>query len=118
MLPLLVKRNITYIVLFLYLPCKGVHIKLLFMTDKKIADLSDKELLQQMNKLRNGKIIDSLIIGFSMGVVVYSAVNGFNIFTLSPFLIVYLIVKNSKNNKILEGEIKKEMESRRLTKKI
>ena len=74
--------------------------------------MSSHELLIEIKKIKTRKIVDAVIIGFSFGVMIFSAVkNGFNFFTFFPLLVVYLIVKNSKNDKILQNEIEKELEA-------
>lgn len=85
------------------------------MKPENLTELSDQELLQKINKIRSNRIIDGVIIGFTLGVVVYSAVkNGFGFFTFFPLLLTYIIARNSKNNKILEKEIQRELGSRNL----
>lgn len=85
------------------------------MKSENLTELSDQELLQKINKIRSNRIIDGVIIGLTLGVVVYSAVkNGFGFFTFFPLLLTYIIARNSKNNKILEKEIQRELGSRNL----
>lgn len=85
------------------------------MKPENLTELSDQELLQKVNKIRSNRIIDAVIIGFTIGVVIYSAVkNGFGFFTFFTLLLTYIIVRNSKNNKILEKEIQRELGSRNL----
>ena len=86
------------------------------MKPKNLTELSDQELSQKMKSLKTTKIIDALLIGFTIGIVIYSAVkNGFGFFTFFPLIITYAIVKNSANNKILENEIQNELKSRNLS---
>ena len=83
------------------------------MTPENLTDLNDQQLSQKLKTLKSNKIIDAVIIGVTIGIVVYSAVNnGFAFFTFFPLIITYVIVRNSKNNKILENEIEKELQSR------
>ena len=85
------------------------------MESGNLAQLSNEELLKKLKNLKTSKIVDALMIGFTIGIVAYSAVkNGFGFFTFFPLLLTYVIVRNSKNNKILEKEIQKEMASRNL----
>lgn len=85
------------------------------MKSENLTELSDQELLQRINKIRSNRIIDAVIIGFTIGVVIYSAVkNGFGFFTFFPLLLTYIIARNSKNSKILEKEMQKELGSRNL----
>lgn len=84
------------------------------METKNLSELSDQELLQKNKKIKKSKIIDATIIGMTIGIFIYSVVkNGFGFFTFFPLIIGYLIIKNSKNNKILEKEIHKEIKSRK-----
>jgi len=83
------------------------------MKSEDLSNLSNKELLQQLKKLKNNKIIDATLIGFTIGIVVYSAVkNGFGFFTFFPLILTYIVVRNLKNTKILEIEIQKELDNR------
>jgi Na+-translocating ferredoxin:NAD+ oxidoreductase RnfD subunit len=85
------------------------------MKSENLTELSEKELLQKIKTIKNNKIIDATIIGFTIGIAVYSAVkNGLGFFTFFPLLLAYVIVRNSTNNKILEKEIQKELKSRNL----
>lgn len=85
------------------------------METKKLIDLSDKELLKKIKEIKNDKIIGAIIIGFTVGIAIYSAVNkGLDFSTFFPLLLAYFMVKNSSNNKLLEIEIEREIESRNL----
>ncbi len=85
------------------------------MKPQNLTEFSDQEILKKRKNLKTNKIIDATIIGMTFGVFFYSAVkNGFGFFTFFPLIIGYLIIKNSKNNKILEKEIQKEITSRNL----
>ncbi|NNT72394.1 FUSC family protein [Flavobacterium sp. IMCC34852] len=87
------------------------------MNTQNLADLSDLELLEKIKTIKTNKRIDAVIVGFTLGIVIYSAVkNGFGFFTFFPLLITYVIVRNSANNKILEQEIQKELKSRNVNK--
>ena len=79
------------------------------MKPKNLTEFSDQEILQKRKNLKTNKIIDASIIGVTIGIFFYSLVkNGFEFFTFFPLIIGYLIIKNSKNNEILENEIHKE----------
>ena len=85
------------------------------MKAENLTELSDQELLQKVKNIKTNKIIDAVIIGATIGVVIYSAVkNGFGFFTFFPLLLAFLIARNSVNNKILERELQKELNSRNL----
>ncbi len=88
------------------------------MKTENLTELSEQELLRKIKSLKTNKIIDATIIGFTIGIAIFSAVkNGFEFFTFFPLILAYLFVRNSTNNKILEKEITKELESRAQNKK-
>jgi hypothetical protein len=83
------------------------------MIPENLTTLSDQELAKKLKQLKSNKIIDATIIGVTLGIVTYSAVNnGFGFFTFFPLLITFVIVRNSKNNTLLENEVQKELDSR------
>lgn len=85
------------------------------MKPENLTELSNEELLQKIKSIKTNKIIDAVLVGFTFGIVAYSAVkNGFGFFTFFPLILTYLIVRNSANIKILEKEILKELDSRNL----
>jgi hypothetical protein len=87
------------------------------MKPEYLTELSDQELLQKTKRLKNNKIIDAAIIGFTVGIAIYNAVkNGIGFFTFLPLIMGYLIIRNSRNNEILYQEMQKELESRNLKK--
>ncbi len=85
------------------------------MKTENFTELNDQELIQKIKSIKTNKIIDAIIIGVTIGIAIYSAVNnGFGFSTFFPLILAYVIVRNSTNNKILEEEIKKELKSRDL----
>ena len=85
------------------------------MTPKNLSELSEQELSQKLKAIKNNKIFDAILIGITVGISLYSAVNnGFSFFTFFPLLLAYMFIKNSENNKLLQKEIEKELHSRNL----
>jgi hypothetical protein len=83
------------------------------MKPEYLTELSDQELLQKIKNLKTNKIVDATIIGVTIGIAIYSAVeNGFGFFTFFPLILAYMIIRNSSTNETLEKEIQKELESR------
>ncbi|WP_027076580.1 hypothetical protein [Maribacter antarcticus] len=77
------------------------------MKQKDLEELTDEELLKGKKKIQSNKVVNASLIGFCIGVVVYSAVkNGFEFFTFLPLGFVYLLSKNGKNIKALDQELK------------
>lgn len=87
------------------------------MKSENLRELSDNELNQKIKKLKTNKIIDATIIGITVGISIYSAINnGFEFFTFFPLILAYIVVRNSTETKILEKVIQKELLSRNLKK--
>lgn len=78
------------------------------MEQKKLADLTDHELLQEAKKHKLASITNAVLIGSLIGVVFYSiAKNSLGFFTLIPLFIIYKLINNSKYaNKELENILK------------
>ncbi len=80
------------------------------MEQKELAELThltDEELLAEGRKIKSGAITNAILIGFLVGVVVYSvAVNSFGFLTLIPLFIAYKLLKNSKRDKAIEELLK------------
>ena len=55
------------------------------MTQKELSEFTDQELLDEAKKIKTFSITNALIIGFLMGIVVYSfAKNSWGLLTLIP----------------------------------
>lgn len=77
------------------------------MEKKELADLTNEELLNEKKKIQNNKIVNATLIGFCVGIFIYSAVkNGFGFFTFFPLLLTYPFIKNGKKIKVLADELK------------
>lgn len=85
------------------------------MKTQNLTALSEQELLRKIQIIKTNKLIDAGIIGLTIGIVIYSAVkSGFGFFTFFPLILAFIIVRNSKNNQLLEKEIQRELTSRKL----
>ena len=59
-------------------------------------ELTEEELLKEKKKLKNAKIINALLIGFLVGIVIWSVVkNTWGFLTLIPLFFIYKLVNNS-----------------------
>lgn len=78
------------------------------MQQKQMATLSDQELLKEAKKLKLAAITNALLIGFFVGIIVYSVVkNTVGLVTLIPLFFVYKMINRSKyNRKALENLLK------------
>lgn len=85
------------------------------MEKKQYTEMSDKELLVELKKLKQSKIFHAASIGFLAGILVFGLVAwilsperriGFFIPMLIPIVIIYRLVKNPKSNTELEEVLK------------
>lgn len=77
------------------------------MKQKELSELTDQELLDEAKKMKSTSITNAVFIGFMIGIVIYSIVkNSLGFLTLIPLFLLYKLIKNSKNNKSLEWELK------------
>ena len=78
------------------------------MKQKKLSELTDQELLQEAKKMKSNSITNAVLIGFLIGIVIYSIVkNSLGFFTLIPLFLAYKLINNSKyDNKELENLLK------------
>lgn len=75
---------------------------------KNPAELTDQELLREAKKRKSTNVINALLIGFLVGIVIYSVKeDSLGFFTLIPLFFAYkLINKPTYNNKELEALLK------------
>ena len=78
------------------------------MKDRKLAELSDEELLQHAKKMKSESIINALLIGILVGVIAYSIFkNTWGLVTVIPLYIIYKLANTSKySNRELEETLK------------
>lgn len=76
------------------------------MADKVIEELNDEALLRQSEKMRSTKLYDSTIIGFLVGVAIYSTfTNGFGLLTFLPLVYLPIAGKNQKKRSDLKNQL-------------
>ena len=77
------------------------------MTQEELAKLSDEGLLVEAKKIRSTSITYALLIGFLIGIIIYSVVkNSLGFFTLIPLYFIYKIFSGSRNHDDLKKELK------------
>lgn len=77
------------------------------MEQKKLAELTDEELLQDAKKNKSIKLYDAVIFGILIGIAIYSSVkNGFGLLTFLPLVYTPIAAKNKIKNKELEKLLK------------
>lgn len=70
------------------------------MKKKKLSEVTDQELLDRAKKNKSTSIINALLIGFMIGIVVWSiAKNNVGFFTLIPLYFVYKMLNKPKKDK-------------------
>lgn len=81
------------------------------MSEKKLSELTNEELLEEAKKNKPSPIIDATFIGILIGIIIYSIVqNTWGLVTLVPLFLIYQLLKKSKKN----DELKKLMKERNL----
>tara|TARA_R100001039_G_C1822752_1_gene89953 strand:+ start:155 stop:403 length:249 start_codon:yes stop_codon:yes gene_type:complete len=77
------------------------------MNRKELLELSDDELLKKAKKLKSNSIINALLIGFCIGIIIWSvSKNTWGFLTLIPLFFIYKMVNNSKNDEELKEILK------------
>jgi len=77
------------------------------MKAKDFSDLSNDALLKQAKLHKKIKIYDVVIIGFLIGVSIYSIINnGFGLLTFLPLVYIPIANKNNKTRSTLKKCIK------------
>ena len=77
------------------------------MTKKELSALTDEELLDKAKKMKSTSITNAVLVGFMIGIGIYSVVkNSVGFLTLIPLFIAYKLINSSKNNKDLKAVLK------------
>ncbi|MGB0494972.1 MAG: FUSC family protein [Kangiellaceae bacterium] len=77
------------------------------MNDKELSEMTDKELLDEMKQRKSVSITRALLIGFMIGIVVFSVLkNTLGLFTLIPLFFIFKLVNHSKDDEELERLLK------------
>ncbi|MNH29873.1 hypothetical protein D3C79_901280 [compost metagenome] len=78
------------------------------MEQINLSKLTDQELLQEAKKMKSTSIINAVLIGFLVGIIVYSIMkNSLGLLTLIPLFFAYKLINKSKhNNQELENLLK------------
>lgn len=70
------------------------------MIQKELSALTDQELLQVEKKMKSTAVLNAVLIGFLIGVVIFSFMrNGVGLVTLIPLFFAYKLVNRSKYDK-------------------
>jgi len=78
------------------------------MNKKQLSELTDQELLDADEKIKPSPITDAVLIGFLVGIILFSVVkNSWGWLTLLPLFLIYIFLKKGKTKKALQEELKK-----------
>lgn len=67
------------------------------MDQKELSELTDQELLDEAKKLKSFSITNAIIIGFLVGIVMYSVIeNTFGFLMLIPLYMAYKFANDPK----------------------
>lgn len=76
------------------------------MKAKELTELSDQELMEKRKKAKAANITSAVLIGFMIGVAVFSTVrNGLSFFTFFPLFFLPIATSNRANTNALEKEL-------------
>lgn len=77
------------------------------MKEKELSELTDQELLDEAKKMKSNPILNAVLIGFMIGVIVFSIIkSSLSLFTLIPLFFLYKLLNHSKKHKTLEKLLK------------
>lgn len=78
------------------------------MKQKKLEELTDEELLQLANKMKSTSIMNAVLIGFMIGIIIWSIANStVGLLTLIPLFFIYKLINKSNSNKELKEQLQK-----------
>ncbi|NBC64989.1 MAG: FUSC family protein [Bacteroidetes bacterium] len=77
------------------------------MSQKEISQLTDEELLEEVQKIKPSPSIDAFFIGFLIGIIIFSVTaSTWGFLTLIPLFLIYLFLKKSNRYDALKKEMK------------
>ena len=76
------------------------------MDTRDLSQLTDQELLEEAKKLRSFSLTNAVLIGFLVGIVVYSIINStFGFLMLLPLYLAHRMINDPRNKKVKEVEL-------------
>lgn len=77
------------------------------MTEKKLSELTDQELLIKAKKMKSTAIINALLVGFLIGIIIFSVVKStLGLFTLIPLFLAYKLANQPTDDQALKTLLK------------
>jgi uncharacterized membrane protein len=78
-----------------------------------IFEQDSDELNKKLKRLKTEKIINAVLVGFTIGVFAYSAIKGgLGFGSIMALVVAYFFIKNANKSNTLAKEIEKELELR------
>lgn len=75
------------------------------MEDKNLKELTDQELLNEEKKLKSFTITNAFLIGFLLGIILFSIYyKSYGIALIIPLFLIYKFTNDPKNKRIKELE--------------
>lgn len=75
--------------------------ELSILARKELSELTDQELLDEAKKGKSFSITNAFLIGFLIGIIIYSFVkNNWGFLTLIPLYFIYKMVNDPKNIRV------------------
>ena len=90
-----------------------VNFVILNMNQEELKSLSNEELQAEVKKMKSFSINNAFIIGFLIGIIVYSLIkNSFGFLMLIPLYLIYKLINDprSKRLKMIEEELEERKE--------
>ncbi|EMS31625.1 hypothetical protein C943_01896 [Mariniradius saccharolyticus AK6] len=82
------------------------------MPQRPLSELTDSELLKESKKLKSIQITNAFLVGFLIGIIVFSVMNNsLGFLSLIPLYLIYKIVNGAKYEK---EELKRLLKERNL----
>lgn len=77
------------------------------MDQKALSEMTDQELLAEAKKMKSSAILHAALIGFMVGIIVYSvAKNTWGLVTLIPLFFIYKFSRKSERDETLKQLLK------------
>jgi hypothetical protein len=76
------------------------------MNQKDLTQFTNQELEDELKKMKSFSITNAFMIGFLIGIIVYSVVkNNWGMLTLIPLYFIYKLINDPKNKRSQEIEL-------------
>jgi len=78
-----------------------------------IAELHTADLYRKLKRLKSEKIINAVLVGFTIGVLAFSIIKGgLGFGSFMALVVAYFFIKNANKSNALTKEIEKELQLR------